>query len=97
MAEQLDLTTPETFPTPSAINSWRIVGLQWIKTPATVIVVLQGSNGETRTYTITNSDAATYIVALNKRNATTKSNEKWTLEQLVAKGYLAGTISGTPD
>ncbi len=37
------------------------------------------------------------FVALNKRNATVTSNEKWTLNQLVSNGYLAGTVSGNPD
>ena len=95
--EQLDLTTPETFAAPSSITSWLIDELHLYKAEAKVIIALLGSNGEKRTYTFTGSLATTYITALNKRNATTASNEKWTLNQLVTKGYLTGTVSGTPD
>lgn len=95
--EQLDLTTPETFAAPSSITSWRIDEIHLYKAEAKVIIALVGTNGEKRTYTFTGSLATTYMNALNKRNATTTSNEKWTLNQLVTKGYLLGTVSGTPD
>ena len=95
--EQLDLTTPETFAAPSIITSWRIDELHLYKAEAKVIIALVGTNGEKRTYTLTGLLATTYIKALNKRDATTTSNEKWTLNHLVTRGYLTGTVSGTPD
>ena len=95
--EQLDLTTPETFSAPSSITYWRIDELHLYKSEAKVIIALIGTNGEKRTYTFTGSLATTYLVALNKRNATTTSNEKWTLNQLVTNGYLNGTVSGSPE
>ena len=95
--EQLDLTTPETFAAPTSITSWKIDGLTLMRSEAKVIIHLVGSTGEKRTYTFSGALATTYINALNTRNASTISNEKWTLNQLVTRGYLAGTVSGTPD
>src|SRR3990167_4114188 len=91
--EQLDLTTPETFSAPSSITYWRIDELHLYRSDAKVIIGLVGTNGEKRTYTFTDSLAMTYINALNKRNASTTSNNEWTLDQLKTKGYLTGTIS----
>jgi len=95
--EQLDLTTPETFSAPSSITYWRIDELHLYRSDAKVIIGLVGTNGEKRTYTFTGSLATTYLNALNTRNATTTSNEKWTLNQLVTNGYLNGTVSGSPE
>ncbi len=97
MAEQLDLTTPETFGAPASITYWRIDELHLYKSEAKVVIALVGTNSEKRTFTFTGALATAYIVALNKRNATVTSNEKWTLNQLVSNGYLAGTVSGNPD
>lgn len=98
MSEQLDLTTPETFPAPPAINGWKINREDLCRSPARATFYLIGTNGEERTYTFTGAQATTYINALNKRNATVKSNEKWTIEQLQSViPALAGTVSGTPD
>ena len=95
--EQLDLTTPETFSAPSSITYWRIDELHLYRSDAKVIIGLVGTNGEKRTYTFTGSLATTYLNALNTRNATTTSNEKWTLNQLVTNGYLNGTVSGSQE
>ena len=95
--EQLDLTAPESFVAPPSITSWKIDELQVSRSSAKVIIGLLGSNGEKRTYNFSGALATTYINALNTRNASTISNEKWTLNQLVTRGYLAGTVSGTPN
>lgn len=98
MAEQLDLTTPETFSAPASITWWKINRMDMCRNPARVTFHLLGTNGEERTYTFTGTQATTYINALNKRNATVKSNKKWTIEQLQSViPELAGTVSGTPD
>ena len=95
--EELILTTPETFPATTSITSWKIDGLTLMRSEAKVIIHLVGSTGEKRTYNFSGALATTYINALNTRNASTISNEKWTLNQLVTRGYLAGTVRGTPD
>jgi len=98
MSEQLNLTTPETFATPASITWWKINQLDLCRDPARVTIHLLGTNGENRTFTLTGAAATTYINALNKRNATTKSNEKWTIEKLISLyDDLDGTVSGTPD
>jgi len=97
MAERLDLEVAEAFPAPPSITDWRIDGLDLRRGDQRVTVYLKGTNGEERTFTFSGSDATLYINTLNKRNAGSKSNEKWTLEQLVGRGYLAGVVSGTPD
>ena len=43
----------------------------------------------------TNPTGASLIIALNKANLSTTSLEKRILNQLIASGYLAGTVSGT--
>jgi len=97
MAEQLDLTTPETFPTPASVTYWKCDGAYLRASQALAVLYLLGTNGEERTFTFKGVEATTYIKALNKRDASVVSNNTWTLNQLKNKGYLDGTISGTPD
>ena len=44
----------------------------------------------------TNPTGAALIVSLNKANLSTTSLEKRILNQLIASGFLAGSVSGTP-
>jgi len=93
--EQLVLTTPETTP---SVTTWSIDETHLYRSAARASFRLLGSSGEQKAITISGADAITYMKALNKRNGNTKSNEKWTLEQLQAAGLLgAGSVTGTPD
>ena len=95
MAETLVLTAPITYP---STTSWSLVEFSLRKSPWQVRLGLSGPNGESKSINFEGSEAQTYIVALNKRNATVTSNEKWTLNLLVTNRYLpAGSVSGTPD
>ena len=93
--EQLVLTTPETT---ASVTTWSIDAMSLDRSAAHVSFRLLGSGGERKTVTVSGADATTYMKALNKRNATVKSNEKWTIEQWQAAGLLgAGSVTGTAD
>ncbi len=93
--EQIDLTTPDQATAGTPL--YRIARADLDKEGARVTFYLNSDVGLRKTITITGADATTYLNALNKRNATGTSNNTWTLNQLITKGYLAGTVSGTPD
>lgn len=95
MAEQINLTTPDQ--TSGGTPHYWINRADLDKEGARVVFYLGSTAGFKKTITITGADALTYINALNKRNATATSNERWTLNQLISKQYLSGTVSGTPD
>ena len=93
--EQLVLTTPETT---ASVTTWSVDAMSLDRSAAHVSFRLLGSGGERKTVTVSGADATTYMKALNKRNATVRSNEKWTIEQLQTAGLLgAGSVTGTPD
>lgn len=95
MAERIDLTTADQ--TSTGTLHYRIMRSDLDKESARVTFYLNSDGGFRKVLVFTGNDALTYIKAVNRRNATITSNEKWTLNQLVSKGYLAGTVSGTPD
>lgn len=95
MTEQINLIAPEQA-SDGTTHYW-INRSELDREGARVSFHLGSAKGFNKVITISGDDALAYLKALNKRNATVTSNEKWTLQQLVAKGYLSGTISGTPD
>lgn len=106
MAEDFTLTTPEIVPQVTT-STYRLVGLflDWERT--TIIIRLRGANGETKQFTYGGNDPSTpsaektkalnLMLALNKANLSIKSLQRRVLEQLVTDGFLAGSITGTPD
>ena len=95
MSEQINLTTPDQ----SSVGtpSYYIAHLDLDWDGACVIISLNSTSGLRKTMTFTGTDAITYMKAANKRDFTTTSMQKWTLNQLISKGWLSGTLSGTPD
>ena len=97
MAEQIDLTAPYD-PTPVTASKFVIarLDLNW-RGASIVIEVYDSVSGLSRTFTYEGATATNLMVALNKANLSTKSLQKRVLEQLIADGKMAGTISGSPD
>ena len=106
MAEQLNLAAPSGAQT----SLWRVSeiqltrGLAYSSDPITpdpahsrIFIALVGTNGRTMNHVYNGQTADTLILALNKANLTTVSLERRILNQLVADGVIAGTITGTPD
>lgn len=93
--EQIDLTTPDqaSAGTPSYYVSR--LDLDW--DGARVTVYLNSAAGFKKTLVFTGADAITYMKAVNKRDFTMTSMQKWTSNQLIGRGWLSGTISGSPD
>ena len=95
MAEQINLITPDQ--AVAGTSDYYIAGLIQDRDAVRVEIRLNSSGGYHRTFTFTGNDAKAYMSTLNQRNASIVSNDRWTLNQLKSKGYLSGTISGTPD
>jgi hypothetical protein len=93
--EKIDLSTPDQ--TSAGTTSYYIARLDMDWDASRVVIYLNSSTGLTRTLTFEGANATNYMKALNKRHATVTSNQKWTLEQLVSKGFLTGTVSGVAD
>lgn len=95
MAERLDLASPEQ--TSPGTITWRpvLLVLDWER--ATIKVGFRGDNGEYTSIGYEGAQATTLMVALNKADLTIKSLHRRLMEQAVADGKLAGTISGAPD
>jgi len=95
MGEQLDLTTPDqaNAGTPSYYISR--ADLDWDS--ARVTIYLNSAIGLRKTLVFSGTDATDYMRAANKRDFSTISLQKWTFNQLKLRGYLEGTVSGTPD
>ena len=95
MAEQINLTQPDQ--AVAGTSDYYIAGLILDRDAVRVEIRLNSSGGYHRTFTFTGDAAKTYMNTLNKRNASTVSNNEWTLKQLISKGYLSGTVIGMPD
>jgi hypothetical protein len=93
--EQVDLLSPDQA-SPGTL-AYYVAEISMDRDAATVEIRLCSPIGLTRTFTFSGADALSYIRAMNRRDASTISNEKWTLQQLITKGYLSGSISGTPE
>ena len=93
--EQIELTTPDqaTAGTPS----YYISRYDMDSDAARVTIYLNSASGLRKTLVITGTDATTYIRAAKKRDFTSTSLDKWTFNQLKLRGYLDGTVTGTPD
>lgn len=104
--EKLTLTVPEVKPEIST-TAYEIafINLGW--EASTIVIGLRGENGELKVFTYggNNPDntaadrtkARNLMIALNKMNFTTNSLQKRVIQQLVTDGFIAGTVTGTPD
>jgi hypothetical protein len=93
--EQVDLFVPDQASTGTP-HYW-IGAILMDREAGTVIIRLGSDSGLRKTITIWGADAMTYIRAANKRDSSSVSLEKWTLTQLINKGYIVGSITGSPD
>ncbi len=93
--EQIDLTVPDQA-TPGT-PTYYIAAITMDRDAVRVDIRLGSSIGLMKTLTFTGAEAASYIRTANKKDFTTVSMQKWTLGLLIAKGWLAGTISGVPE
>ncbi len=89
MTEQVDLTTPAaSVKIASLMLDWRnkIISIGYVT-----------DIGSVAYHTISETEAETLMILLNKANLTTNSLHRRTMQKLIADGVVAGTISGTPD
>lgn len=93
MAEQLNLTTPITYP---ATTFYRISALHLDWDGQRITVVLRGSDGSITSHMYTSDQAVTLMRALNTANLSTKSLHRRILERLHQDNVLTGTVSGMP-
>lgn len=94
MAEIITLASPITMP---SITDYRVVQLTFDWTNPAIGIGLRGSNGESAQFQYTGAQATALMIALNKANLSVKSLHRRVIEQLIADGKLAGTVSGSPD
>lgn len=106
MAEELDLTNPQTIPAITT-NFYKIafINLGWEQ--QTINIGLRGQNNELLTFTYGGNNpentiadrtkATQLMIALNKMNFSNISLQKRVMQQLVNDGFISGTVSGTPD
>ena len=92
--EQLDLTTPLTYP---STTNWKVVKLALDWYGQFIEIGLLGSNGERKAHSYSGSTALTLMNQLNTLNLSTISLQKRVLNRLVSDGVIAGTVSGLPD
>lgn len=62
-----------------------------------VIEVVVANGVIKKSFAYTGATATTLMTALNKANCSITSMEKRILNQLIADGYISGTVSGNPD
>lgn len=104
--ELLTLTAPEVQPQVVTAN-YQIAYINFNWESPTIVIGLRGENGELKVFTYggNNPDntpadrtkARNLMIALNKMNFTTNSLQKRVIQQLVTDGFIAGTVTGTPD
>lgn len=95
MAELLTLTTPLVLD-PRALSAVQVESLL-LNWKDKRIVVIVGDGETQRQFEYTGTVAVTMMTLLNKANLTSNSLHKRVINQLITDGFLAGTISGTPD
>jgi hypothetical protein len=96
MAEQVDLAVPITRP---STTNFKLERLNLDFLTGAIHIQLLGPNGEALSAVYdanTNPTGASLITALNTANLTSNSLAKRIYTRLIADGYLAGTVSGTP-
>ena len=103
MAEQIDLTTPETKPSNALykVSELHFFGLDGPAAGKMIHAQLKGANGEVKGHTYNSSTtptAAALLTSLNTaNNSAGTSMIKRVYNRLIADGVLDGTVSGTPD
>lgn len=96
MAEEVTLATPEVRPE-IRTTAYRVRALFLDWEGSRIVVHLRGTNGELREVAYTAETAATLMRALNRADLSTASLQRRILSRLVADGFLAGAVSGTPE
>lgn len=93
--EQAELSAPMVVD-PTSTSTVRVekLVLDWKDKNITIYV---GFNGVRREFNYSGDTAVTLMTALNKANLSSNSLHKRILNQLINDGFLAGTISGSPD
>lgn len=101
--ENLTLTNPEVTPQITTAN-YHVIAIQLYWEQQTIIITLRGDNGELKTFTYggpapddNRAKATQLMIALNKMNFSVNSLQKRVIQQLVNDGFIAGTVTGTPD
>lgn len=94
MAEKLDLTAPQTFP---SITDWRMIRIDKNRKEKYLLLVAESNTGVEKERTVRGDAALLLLKNLNTSNNTIKSEERRALEYMRDQGDFAGTISGTPD
>lgn len=94
MAEKLDLTTPQTFP---SITEWKMVRIDKNRKERYLLLVAESNTGVEKERLIKGLEAMTVMRVLNTANNQIKSEERRALEYMRDQGDFAGTISGAPD
>lgn len=108
MAETLSLTTPQDALTATGVwhveytllrRGWTVNGTVLTADPANsrIVIGLIGEYGHRREHPYSGATADALILALNKANLSSISLEKRIMNQLIADGFEAGTITGSPD
>ena len=92
--EKLNLTTP--IPA-STLTDYQVMRLDLNWAGQVLHVDIISNTGKHLGHEYRGATAVNLMVALNKANLSVKSLHKRVLEQLVADGILAGSISGSPD
>ena len=94
--EDLTLTTPIT---KTSTTAWRVdeIHLSWTEKLVNV-VFLEPTTGERKICSVSNDDATTLMVTLNKANLTNNSLHKRAINWAIGIGCLGnGTIGGSPE
>ena len=100
MAEIVTLTSPLTKPNVTTVTLDQII---INRTNMSIYITWFGNTGEqfSASYPTPSPNSqpsgSTLIHTLNTSNFSTNSLQKQVFNRLIADGYLAGTVSGTPD
>ena len=95
MAEQINLTTPISEP---STTFYKVMSLNCDWENARVNIYLKDTVSNKRQhFEYVGTVAADLMVLMSKKNFATTSMQRVILNKLIADGYLAGTISGSPD
>lgn len=92
--EQLTLTAAQTYP---STTFWRVSRLLLDWSGARIDIGLLGTNGEQQAISYTGATAITLMTTLNKINLSTQSLHSRIMSRLVADGFLASSVTGSPD
>ena len=94
--ERVDLTTVDQAQGGTVVYSVAQLVLDWER--GRIVVRLVGDNNVRKEVVLGDAENARSMMrSLNKANLSVKSLHRRIMEELITRGYLAGSISGTPD